>query len=64
MKKIIIAVVIAAIAVGAYFMLTKPKAPVAGVAAMTAKLPRLMPQLALLPSKIKTVKPLSLLDLK
>lgn len=38
MKKIIIAVVIAAIAVGAYFMLTKPKAPVAGVAAQEAAL--------------------------
>lgn len=38
MKKIIIAVVIAGIAVGAYFMLTKPKAPVAGVAAQEAAL--------------------------
>ena len=38
MKKIIIAVVIAAIAVGAYFVLTKPKAPVAGVAAQEAAL--------------------------
>ena len=38
MKKIIIAVVIAAIAVGAYLMLTKPKAPVAGVAAQEAAL--------------------------
>ncbi len=33
MKKIIIVIVIAAIAVGAYFMLNKPKAPIAGVAA-------------------------------
>lgn len=38
MKKIIIAVVIAAIAVGTYLMLTKPKAPVAGVAAQEAVL--------------------------
>jgi plasmid maintenance system killer protein len=38
MKKIIIAIVIAAIAVGAYLMLTKPKAPVAGVAAQEAVL--------------------------
>lgn len=38
MKKIIIAVVIAGIAVGAYFMLTKPKSPVAGVAAQEAAL--------------------------
>ena len=33
MKKIIIVIVIAAIAVGAYFVLNKPKAPIAGVAA-------------------------------
>lgn len=38
MKKILIAIVIAAIAVGAYFMLNKPKAPVAGVAAQEAAL--------------------------
>jgi hypothetical protein len=38
MKKIIIAVVIAAIAVGSYFYLTKPKAPIAGVAAQEAAL--------------------------
>jgi len=38
MKKIIIAVVIAAIAVGAYLFLTKPKAPIAGVAAQEAAL--------------------------
>ena len=38
MKKIIIAVVIAAIAVGGYFYLTKPKAPIAGVAAQEAAL--------------------------
>jgi plasmid maintenance system killer protein len=38
MKKIIIAVVIAGIAVGAYFYLTKPKAPIAGVAAQEATL--------------------------
>lgn len=33
MKKIIIVIVIAAIAIGAYFMLNKPKAPIAGVVA-------------------------------
>ena len=38
MKKIIIAVVIAAIAVGGYFYLTKPKAPIAGVAAQESAL--------------------------
>lgn len=38
MKKIIIAVVIVAIAVGTYLMLPKPKAPVAGVAAQEAAL--------------------------
>ena len=38
MKKIIIAVVIAAIAVGAYLFLTKPKAPIAGAAAQEAAL--------------------------
>jgi len=38
MKKIIIAVVIAAIAVGGYLYLTKPKAPIAGVAAQEAAL--------------------------
>lgn len=38
MKKIIIAVIIAAIAVGGYFYLTKPKAPIAGVAAQEAAL--------------------------
>ncbi|MBU3617548.1 hypothetical protein [Polynucleobacter sp. JS-Polo-80-F4] len=38
MKKIIIAIVIAAIAVGGYFFLTKPKAPIAGVAAQEAAL--------------------------
>ena len=38
MKKIIIAVVVAAIAVGGYFYLTKPKAPIAGVAAQEAAL--------------------------
>jgi hypothetical protein len=38
MKKIIIAVVIAAIAVGAYVFLTKPKAPIAGAAAQEAAL--------------------------
>jgi plasmid maintenance system killer protein len=38
MKKIIIAVVIAAIAAGGYFYLTKPKAPIAGVAAQEAAL--------------------------
>ena len=38
MKKIIIAVVIAAIAVGGYLFLTKPKAPIAGMAAQEAAL--------------------------
>ena len=38
MKKIIIAVVIAAIAVGGYLYLTKPKAPIAGVAAQESAL--------------------------
>ena len=38
MKKIIIAIVVAASAVGAYFVLTKPKAPVAGLAAQEAAL--------------------------
>jgi len=38
MKKIIIAVVIAAIAVAGYFYLTKPKAPIAGVAAQESAL--------------------------
>lgn len=38
MKKIIIAIVVAAIAVGGYFYLTKPKAPIAGVAAQEAAL--------------------------
>ena len=38
MKKIIIAIVIAAIAVGGYFYLTKPKAPIAGVAAKESAL--------------------------
>ncbi|QWE07864.1 hypothetical protein [Polynucleobacter ibericus] len=38
MKKIIIAIVIAAIAVGAYLFLTKPKAPIAGVAAQESAL--------------------------
>jgi len=38
MKKIIIIIVIAAIAIGAYFMLNKPKAPVAAVAAQEAAL--------------------------
>ncbi|MFM1759999.1 MAG: hypothetical protein RLY75_1270 [Pseudomonadota bacterium] len=38
MKKIIIVVVLAAIAAGAYFMLNKPKAPVAAVAAQEAAL--------------------------
>ncbi len=38
MKKIIIAVVVAAIAVGGYFYLTKPKAPIAGVAAQESAL--------------------------
>ena len=38
MKKIIIAVIIAAITVGGYFYLTKPKAPIAGVAAQEAAL--------------------------
>lgn len=38
MKKIIIAIVIVAVAVGAYLFLTKPKAPIAGVAAQEAAL--------------------------
>ena len=38
MKKIIIAIVIAVIAVGGYFYLTKPKAPIAGVAAQESAL--------------------------
>jgi plasmid maintenance system killer protein len=38
MKKIIIIIIIAAIAVGAYMMLNKPKAPVAAVAAQEAAL--------------------------
>ena len=38
MKKIIIAVVIAAIAVGGYLFLTKPKAPIAGVTAQESAL--------------------------
>jgi len=38
MKKIIIAVVVAAIAVGGYLYLTKPKAPIAGVAAQESAL--------------------------
>ena len=38
MKKIIIAIVITAIAVGGYLYLTKPKAPIAGVAAQEAAL--------------------------
>ena len=38
MKKIIIAIVVAAIAAGAYYMLTKPKAPIAGVAAQESAL--------------------------
>ena len=38
MKKIIIAVVIAAIAVGGYLFLTNPKAPIAGVAAQESAL--------------------------
>ena len=38
MKKIIIAIVIAAIAVGGYLFLTKPKAPIAGVAAQESAL--------------------------
>ena len=38
MKKIIIAIVIAAIAVGAYLFLTKPQAPVAAVAAQESAL--------------------------
>jgi plasmid maintenance system killer protein len=38
MKKLIIAVVIAAIAIGAYFVLNKPKPPVAAVAAQEAAL--------------------------
>ena len=38
MKKLLIIVVLAAIAAGAYFMLNKPKAPIAGVAAQEAAL--------------------------
>jgi plasmid maintenance system killer protein len=38
MKKLIIAIVIAAIAIGAYFVLNKPKPPVAAVAAQEAAL--------------------------
>jgi len=38
MKKIVIAIVIAAIAIGAYLVLTKPKAPIAGIAAQEAAL--------------------------
>lgn len=38
MKKLIIAVVVAAIAIGAYFVLNKPKPPVAAVAAQEAAL--------------------------
>jgi len=38
MKKIIIAVIVAAIAVGGYLYLTKPKAPIAGVAAQESAL--------------------------
>ena len=38
MKKIIIAIVIAAIAVGGYLYLTKPKAPIAGLAAQESAL--------------------------
>ena len=38
MKKVIIAVVLIAISAGAYFTLTKPKAPIAGVAAQEAAL--------------------------
>jgi hypothetical protein len=38
MKKILIVVVLAAIAAGAYFMLNKPKAPVAAVAAQESAL--------------------------
>ena len=38
MKKIIIAVIIAAIAVGGYLYLTKPKAPIAGLAAQESAL--------------------------
>ena len=38
MKKIIIAIIIAAIAVGAYLFLTKPQAPVAAVAAQESAL--------------------------
>ena len=38
MKKLLIIVVLAAIAAGAYFMLNKPKAPIAGVAAEEAAL--------------------------
>jgi len=38
MKKIIIVIIIAAIAVGVYLMLNKPKAPIAGVAAQESAL--------------------------
>jgi len=38
MKKIIIAVIVAAIAVGGYLYLTKPKAPIAGAAAQESAL--------------------------
>jgi len=38
MKKVLIFIVIVAIAVGAYFMLNKPKAPIAGVAAQESAL--------------------------
>ena len=38
MKKIIIVIIIAAIAVGVYFILNKPKAPIAGVAAQESAL--------------------------
>ena len=38
MKKIIIAIVIAAVAVGGYFYLTKPKAPIAGATAQESAL--------------------------
>ena len=38
MKKILIVVVLAAIAIGAYLVLNKPKAPIAGIAAQEAAL--------------------------
>ena len=38
MKKIIIAIIIAAVTVGGYFYLTKPKAPIAGAAAQESAL--------------------------